>query len=1049
MTVYHFYAVGDGATGPIPPRTLAANIPSVASGNLDAFLYLGDVYSDGTTGQMVSEYDTVYGAQAAANGGKDLRTRTLATPGNHEHHTSIAADPEQVGTVAAEVAFGWREYWRGNLGTTTNGIQPWPGSFTTVNANLSYSKVIGPIKFIMFDTNVGSWTERSSTAMGTTGSAYAWLSGQLNDGTATKKILVSHQPRWNRATSHPDGTNPTSTTDELVKYDPIWELFVDNGGLVWISGHSHVSNRHVNRNRDGNKSTGVIGDGSTVLQIVSGAGGTGLYTNKTTYLTPNGLDNGTVYAQDTALQYLQFDVDDVANTITFWFRDTTGASQHTWTETMPAAGGGGAGQPRFLRDTGVALSGTEWGRLDEWPPDGTGIKQAIANATDHVLVDVADSLDTTDPGRVNGVTVVAAFHSDAAGGNSASIKAKDPSQEVDIYTGTMGGTAQRYFSKGITRITTGETWNRGLANSVQIEFGYAPDVTPAPILDSLMLEIAIKSATVGGEAFQGAAALGGRGTLTGAAAVAVTAASGEMSGVGTLVGKIADQKTGKKTRRVQRGLGYVVHQIETDDDTVTLPIMGEWEASEEAPGGVMSAAGTIPEQDLFDSPLAIRWGATYRAMLAEDGFQLFGGKLLQPGHEAGAALLAARGWGSIYGERQAGRVLALTYDMDEWFQMDEAPLKLKMHKNYQLTKSGGKLQFQWDSADIGSAASPNDAGFAIAVRDGSITRLAFRFEKSDDNNDYELQIDKVMNLETPNASRGTVQTYSLAAGGLVDGATVECIPGNPPPCLLITIRRKNTAATTGKMEITLTDVRVNGIGRDDNVAASSAVESVLATMGLTRGDIVRNETNIAPYDGESGPLGEHLDYFSMLSGWPWLIFEQLGPFFDYSPWEERTWELSDQTEVRPVELERFSAVRIPFRRNSGGKDQRTIVADPNPLGYVNTFTDVEFEERLPDRSHAAEIAIRLLEELLPPRYGGTARLAEVRGLDGFLYSAHHVRVGDTLIVPWLDLPTYSGPPSFRIEKLRRTAEAVEVTFQENPTGLERILRRRGRRLHSS
>lgn len=66
------WAVGDGADGSVRARKLAGLI---ASGRVDRFLYLGDVYSRGSAQDFRDRYDSVYGR---------LRLRTAPTPGNHE-----------------------------------------------------------------------------------------------------------------------------------------------------------------------------------------------------------------------------------------------------------------------------------------------------------------------------------------------------------------------------------------------------------------------------------------------------------------------------------------------------------------------------------------------------------------------------------------------------------------------------------------------------------------------------------------------------------------------------------------------------------------------------------------------------------------------------------------------------------------------------------------------------------------------------------------------------------------------------------------------------
>src|SRR3712207_5923363 len=67
------WAVGDSADGSARARRVAASLPAV--GDLDAFLYLGDVYDQGTAREYERNYAPLYGRLAAV---------TAPCPGNHE-----------------------------------------------------------------------------------------------------------------------------------------------------------------------------------------------------------------------------------------------------------------------------------------------------------------------------------------------------------------------------------------------------------------------------------------------------------------------------------------------------------------------------------------------------------------------------------------------------------------------------------------------------------------------------------------------------------------------------------------------------------------------------------------------------------------------------------------------------------------------------------------------------------------------------------------------------------------------------------------------------
>lgn len=89
------WAVGDGANGGGRSKALAGRI---ALGHPDRLLYLGDVYSNGSSKEFRENYETVYGR---------FTRITAPTPGNHDW----PAHPE-----------GYDSYWQARTGAAT---PPW------------------------------------------------------------------------------------------------------------------------------------------------------------------------------------------------------------------------------------------------------------------------------------------------------------------------------------------------------------------------------------------------------------------------------------------------------------------------------------------------------------------------------------------------------------------------------------------------------------------------------------------------------------------------------------------------------------------------------------------------------------------------------------------------------------------------------------------------------------------------------------------------------------------------------------------------------------
>lgn len=1035
-TAVHVYAVGDGADGSATSKGLVSGGMPGTSG-MDGFCYLGDTYPDGTggnTGDMVTHYHSVYGT---ASGARDLRTKTSAVAGNHEWHTTNAQ--------------GWRDYWQGRFTAT----QPWPGSATDITDTRSwYTFIVGGYKFIVLDTGPDAATIPSQATQQT------FLQNELAADPSLKKIILTHKPRWSGGSNHGDQS----------QLDALWTAAVAGGAVYWIGGHEHNSQRHVLRRSNGNKAgAGAIpGDGTCTRQIVAGSGGGGGYGWQGTYKTPDGVDNALEWRNNQIAMVLLLDLYD--DHIDARFLTSTGAianqaspdpiTASSWTDTVIGSSSTGTGLAHFVRDTGVELGGGEWARVDDWPPTGTdGIEQQVAAASDSITLDFED---VTEAGNANGLTVVAAYRSTATGANSASIKQVDPTQTTTIFSGSMGGAGVKYTSKGIMR-PTGESWTKKIVGDSQAQFGFSSDVDPLPILESMLFEVALRSAASPGGGFFGTGVDPMQLGLTGKAGASLFGGSSDVAMTLALQGRV-NVKVGKASRRIARGLGWIVHHIESDAGSLTIPALGDWQANEEAPGGQMDASG------LLDPDLARRWpdivqnGSILRSVLADTGEFVFGGRLLTPGVAQGGVLLSARGWGSVYGEKNAGNFLVEEFGVDNWTERDQlkgadGSRAYKNNGEFQLSTDKNRLVWNVNANKVASGDNPNDAGFIYDAGDSSVTRVKVTLQKSGgqgnqngDTPDFDIMLEYANNVGGPRSTGGITgpgsggSTRAALSGAHPDGSSLEWVLNSPAQVVIISVVRNAGAAVNGDLEVQLSDVHVNGIGTNDDVAASTAMEAFADTLGLTRRVIMRNDANIAPYSSDSGPVGDTLDWFSMFADAPWIIRENLGPFFEFQNWDATTWFVTEQAQIDPVQLDRYTGVRVPFKRNAGGRSAVVVDIDPNPLGYDATYSEVEIDQNLPDRSHAEDLGNKLLAFLFPPRYGGSGKLAEVRDPSGASFSAHHVRAGHTLVVPWLDVDTIGGPPTFRVEKLRRSAEGVEVQFAEQPTGVERLLRRRAQRL---
>ena len=203
-------AAGDGASG--EPR--AGDVTNLISGwNPNMFLYLGDVYDDGTA----TEFQNWYGS------GTDFYSRfraiTNPTVGNHEYS----------GTDAP----GYFDYWN--------------------NVPHYYSYNVAGWHVISLD----STSQYNQTAPGTP--QYDWLVQDLNASPAICTIVYFHHPVFNVG---PEGY--------ATRMNDIWALMAQKGVDVVLTGHDHDYQRWVPLDGQG------VPAAQGITQFVVGTGGHGI-----------------------------------------------------------------------------------------------------------------------------------------------------------------------------------------------------------------------------------------------------------------------------------------------------------------------------------------------------------------------------------------------------------------------------------------------------------------------------------------------------------------------------------------------------------------------------------------------------------------------------------------------------------------------------------------------------------------------------------------------------------------------------------------------------
>ena len=209
-------AVGDGAGG----ETSATNVTNlIGSWNPNLFLYLGDVYENGTSTEFYNWYGQ--GSQFYSQ----FRSITNPTNGNHEYTNGVAP--------------GYFDYWDNVPHYYSFNARGW--HFISLDANSSYGQ-----------TGVGS-------------TQYQWLAQDLASNTAACILAYWHEPIYNI------GKEPSAAYMQAV-----WSLLVQSKVDIVLNGHDHDYQRWVPLDGIGQPSPNGI------TEFVVGTGGHGIQTFVTT-----------------------------------------------------------------------------------------------------------------------------------------------------------------------------------------------------------------------------------------------------------------------------------------------------------------------------------------------------------------------------------------------------------------------------------------------------------------------------------------------------------------------------------------------------------------------------------------------------------------------------------------------------------------------------------------------------------------------------------------------------------------------------------------------
>jgi fibronectin type 3 domain-containing protein len=215
-------AAGDGAGGETSENDVTGLI---SSWNPNLFLYLGDVYENGTQSEFYNYYRSPGGPLPTGGYYGQFNSITDPTIGNHEY--------------TAGQAPGYFDYWDNIPHYYSYNTHGW--HLISLDANSAFNQ-----------TSPGS-------------PQYQWLQNDLNNNNQPCTIAYFHQPAFNI------GQEGYSTY-----LSSIWSLLAQHGVDLVVNGHDHTYQRWTPLDANGNPSP------NGVTELVAGAGGHALGTFVTT-----------------------------------------------------------------------------------------------------------------------------------------------------------------------------------------------------------------------------------------------------------------------------------------------------------------------------------------------------------------------------------------------------------------------------------------------------------------------------------------------------------------------------------------------------------------------------------------------------------------------------------------------------------------------------------------------------------------------------------------------------------------------------------------------
>lgn len=515
-------------------------------------------------------------------------------------------------------------------------------------------------------------------------------------------------------------------------------------------------------------------------------------------------------------------------------------------------------------------------------------------------------------------------------------------------------------------------------------------------------------------------------------------------------------------------LGSVFHEFVSQDGNAVHTRLGDWEANEEAPGGYAGATGVVSSALYRRHPEVFHFGTSWRTFL-DDGECIWAGRLKEPLDGDGSARLTGTGRGMV-AERDSHPALYQTYDLSLWSEIRPGrSLGVSQTTSWGISFTRNNLTsqaiaFVAPGQELRTVAFTFEAQGSAAEASTLLVSVAHAPEdlQLDPGHPkhpvvYEITIGgEDVNAPSPSTDP---RKYTIDLTQYIDGFDVNTTPPYATPASYLRVPFKPTCieirvgdnlrgaapSTAQEAHVRLDKLRVNAVAIGDYFSASDLVLDVAGKLGVAA-DIEPNGHNVLPLWIRAGETyGATLDHAALLTGWRWLLLDTgTRAYLDFGPYRKRGFRAIDTRatfDLEPGEI--FNIIHVPvIYADDLTTDFVEIRADPDPLsGRRNVYTRLGDTEPYHNEDYARELGERLLRRLSRPKWGGSGRVVEVVE-QGVRQSGHHIHAGDVLRTR---APRGSDSIGLRIGSLRRTEDAVELTFDAENRTVDRILQRRLRR----